>query len=1342
MVVNVPDIPPFSSGPYEFTISSLVCTHFEIGSVTSYYNGLGTSQITGGIGGLGGMCTGHYSIDALLITYSGDVQAAISDSGISLTMDFVSDPTGYMAVGASVSKCDAKVTIPSDTLVFSGSLSASLIDLFAPIIATTLTTVISNNVCAPLKEALDPAITTGLLKADDNIAKLVAIKPDPDPALDPDTRYVNWEDAGKVTSLMQGVNGFLNDHLDGNGGGLCGASVGGINGIIDLLTKMTGAVEIPFESPNKPNMTMLLPDFGQLTVGLNFVNASGLDTLTKLYFLDPTGEHSLNTEIGSEAFNMSIGIYLEVDPVPGGIVQGPPLLEEFAISFSLSDLDLALRLFLAVEADAMSDMTVYQLLYPGEHDKGLYWPCALSSLEEAMLTDLAATVSVDRIHLQPTGISSDGTPLESGIDKLFDDVLDLFVGDYNQLVTDSLYGVLQGPVRTLANVLLKRLIRKASTPPPGEATCPPMPPANTTYAHFDESAAVAMVAHVANEVLGPDGLNSVLQCAAEGVKNSGVLDGVLLDVETHGIHVVLRNLQFAGIGHLYDFEVLVSEMDHFHLKNAIGAGSCHGQPSTHGPLCNPLTVSFTVDLDVDSKNIHDQFNMSLALADLDFELGFKAMFDKSAFASLTIADLKNPQCLTSTFDAFELYDPNFSMGAVELLLDLYLEKKGEVHKVVNGTKSTKLLNLVAGEVFLLATNAINSYVAEQLRAAPYVCAGEPVPDAGGDDNDDDKKPIWESTIAVVLYACGLVLGAFIYVQKFRGSRKKGVELVKKSGGGLLDGGEDDRATEAATGDGYDKPLLDRVGGGSSLTSNPDGSAPDGTKVTIDWSDSLMFHKEVPVFIRYTTPFVLFSTIGLFISANIGVGATVGLTINANGQTYRTPSLFSFTLSNSVHDMWEAKVYPLSVLILVFSGVWPYVKLLCMLLAWTVPAALFPRAKRENLLMWLDMLGKYSLIDAVVLVMMMVAFRFHIALPADSLVADVYVTPGWGFYGFLLATMTSLAMGHIVLFIHRHAYAAHPVPVGGPLESLMDHVFVYKGRRYQLTALAKFGTFVTIVAAIVLLSFGVIEDSFNFDFQGAAGLVLGDKSQSSYSTLSLGEQIPLSVEEPDSFGIRWIELTYFVFVLSMPFVCLVAMFMLFSVKLSVKAATRLYVMAEVASAWSALEVFMISVVAALLEVQQFAAFIIGDKCDGINKILSSFLDKPLEGDDVCFDVVATLSPNCVWMWSSAILTMVVSYTMLRIAHRALEDRVEEAYGEDREESRPCIVNILLRCKATKWWYADLGPAVKRATTKRDDLAYNPPVAGEIGEESESGSIYQSSMSGKGTSRAPKLDENAI
>ena len=81
----------------------------------------------------------------------------------------------------------------------------------------------------------------------------------------------------------------------------------------------------------------------------------------------------------------------------------------------------------------------------------------------------------------------------------------------------------------------------------------------------------------------------------------------------------------------------------------------------------------------------------------------------------------------------------------------------------------------------------------------------------------------------------------------------------------------------------------------------------------------------------------------------------------------------------MHDMWQAGVYPLAIMIGIFSGCWPYLKLLLMLFSWMAPTSVFPVYKRERLLMWLDALGKYSLVDTYVLVLMMVAFRFHLVL---------------------------------------------------------------------------------------------------------------------------------------------------------------------------------------------------------------------------------------------------------------------------------------------------------------------------------------------------------------------------
>jgi uncharacterized paraquat-inducible protein A len=55
-------------------------------------------------------------------------------------------------------------------------------------------------------------------------------------------------------------------------------------------------------------------------------------------------------------------------------------------------------------------------------------------------------------------------------------------------------------------------------------------------------------------------------------------------------------------------------------------------------------------------------------------------------------------------------------------------------------------------------------------------------------------------------------------------------------------------------------------------------------------------------------------------------------------------------------------------------------------------------RRESFLMALDALGKWSLIDAYVLVLMMVAFHFHITQPGKDqpqvrLIRDHYITTG-------------------------------------------------------------------------------------------------------------------------------------------------------------------------------------------------------------------------------------------------------------------------------------------------------------------------------------------------------------
>ncbi|CAE7853808.1 unnamed protein product [Symbiodinium microadriaticum] len=101
--------------------------------------------------------------------------------------------------------------------------------------------------------------------------------------------------------------------------------------------------------------------------------------------------------------------------------------------------------------------------------------------------------------------------------------------------------------------------------------------------------------------------------------------------------------------------------------------------------------------------------------------------------------------------------------------------------------------------------------------------------------------------------------------------------------------------------------------------------------------------------------------------------------------------------------------------------------------------------------------------------------------------------------------------------------------------------------------------------------------------------------------------------------------------------------------------QLVVLAEVMNAWNAIDVFVLSVAAALLEIEQFAEFIIGDSCDEIDKLLKQYFDDQLNGDDTCFEVTASLKTDFWVLCFAASLMLFGGLPMLSVCHAAIRDR---------------------------------------------------------------------------------------
>jgi len=815
--IDIPDTAiPLPVGT--MTLSALKCLHFSIDDITSDYAGPGSNAIDAGVENIIATCKGHYSYGFSAAPLHGDFTASVGDaSTVGIELTFTPDADNYMAESAAISKCDTHLVIPKSTLVFTGSVSAVIVELFAGPIASYMSTTISGAICEPLTTAADEALTKALQTADTALAAIVANGPSPNPPLpDPDT-LVNWDHAPKVKSLLHHLNTFLNKHLSAATASPCGGG-GGLDGLIDKFFP-NGRVHVT--PPTPLNVTVPIPSYGDLAIALQYLNVSGIDTFTNLTLLDPTGPYSLTTSVGMDTFNATVGIELTVTPIDGGMIVGTPLVEEFTLSLSLTDINILLKLLLAVDKTAMTDLSVYQLLSTAIDST---MPCAATTLVAANVTSLAANLKLKAVRLQ-TPPGTDPAALESEIDHLVDDLLLLFVSDYNRLVTDAVYGLLQGPVRDMANDALGGLLEEAET-----LTCNDTPGGNVSdYVHFDESDVVAKIDEIVNEVVGVEGVNDVLECLGEVVAASGVLAGTLFSIDVQGVHVDIKNLVVGDIGNFYDLQVLVPEIDHYKMRSDAGFGVCNDSGDTHDPECHPIYLGVTIDVLYEEAGIQDSLNVSVAMGDLFMSLGASLMFDKNRFGALKVPQLGDTQCVMSAFQEVSLYASQANLGAFEAQIHARLHSDGEVTTLNRVFNQTHLLEALLQEGLVVAQNAFNHYSTDLLFGAPYLCAGDPIPTPDGPGSS--PTPLWTSGMAMIIYAALVILALFVYAQKYRGRR-----------GGLSKEGKE----------GVEEPLLmDDPTRGTSGTQEVE-SRPEFSFASIrelDWEDSLMWHDTIPGVVR-------------------------------------------------------------------------------------------------------------------------------------------------------------------------------------------------------------------------------------------------------------------------------------------------------------------------------------------------------------------------------------------------------------------------------------------------------------------------------------------------------------
>jgi hypothetical protein len=125
--------------------------------------------------------------------------------------------------------------------------------------------------------------------------------------------------------------------------------------------------------------------------------------------------------------------------------------------------------------------------------------------------------------------------------------------------------------------------------------------------------------------------------------------------------------------------------------------------------------------------------------------------------------------------------------------------------------------------------------------------------------------------------------------------------------------------------------------------------------------SAMFRSpDIPCIVRFLIPIIIVSNVLFFLSGHLSLGATVNIEAEVAGEKFKIEKFFEFSMARSTVDIWKAGGRELAVLILIFSGIWPYTKLLMTLWLWFSSPSNVSISRRGSILLWLDRLAKWSM----------------------------------------------------------------------------------------------------------------------------------------------------------------------------------------------------------------------------------------------------------------------------------------------------------------------------------------------------------------------------------------------
>ncbi|KAL7544644.1 hypothetical protein ACHAWF_008018 [Thalassiosira exigua] len=155
------------------------------------------------------------------------------------------------------------------------------------------------------------------------------------------------------------------------------------------------------------------------------------------------------------------------------------------------------------------------------------------------------------------------------------------------------------------------------------------------------------------------------------------------------------------------------------------------------------------------------------------------------------------------------------------------------------------------------------------------------------------------------------------------------------------------------------------------------------------------------------------------------GAPVGATTEGNscnqfdlGAIDKWYTAYNLTFVRSVRDAWTGDAKLLAVIIVIFSGIWPYLKNIMLVMIWYIPASV---ETQTDTLLWLSRLSKYTLVDVFSVIGVLVGVQLQLNVGGTEAVTRA--EPRFGIIAFFLATVWEFLQIELIKAMHERKVLA-------------------------------------------------------------------------------------------------------------------------------------------------------------------------------------------------------------------------------------------------------------------------------------------------------------------------------